>query len=154
MPVIVVGADTPYGEAIVAALLSRGGETRAFATDPERAAALRTLGAKVAVGDLSDGSHVGAAAYNTFTAVFIEESVFDGRQFSFATDATGVLQTWVGAIRDSGAQRVIWVGDSPPSFETPFAPEFAVVEPGNRAKEEIAVEVADLNDRATLLPEP
>jgi uncharacterized protein YbjT (DUF2867 family) len=154
MPVIVVGADTPLGEAIVAALVSRGGETRAFATDPDRAAALRALGAKVAVGDLSDGSHVGAAAYNTFTAVIVEESVFDGRQFSFAADATGVLETWVGAVRDSRVQRVIWVGDSPPSHDAPFAPEFTVVTPDDRPDQEVALEVADLNDRATLLPEP
>jgi uncharacterized protein YbjT (DUF2867 family) len=153
MPVIVVGADTPYGEAIVAALLSRGGEIRAFVTDPERAATLRALGAKVAVGDLSDGSHVEAAAYNTFTAVIVEEAVFDGRQFSFSTDASGVLETWVRAIRDSGPQRVIWVGNPPPSFEAALAPEFALVAPGNRAREEIAAEVADLNDRATLWPE-
>lgn len=153
MPVIVVGADTPVGEAIVAALLSRGGEIRAFVTDPERAAALRTLGTKVAVGDLSDESHVEAAAYNAFTAVVVEESVLDGRQFSFATDANGVLETWVRAIRESGPQRVIWVGNSPPSLEAPIAPEFAVVAPGNRAREEIAVEVADLNDRAVLSPD-
>jgi putative NADH-flavin reductase len=154
MPVIVVGADTPLGEAIVAALVSRGGETRAFATDPERAAALRALGAKVAVGDLSDGSHVGAAAYNTFTAVIVEDAAFDGRQFSFAADATEVLETWGGAVRDSRVQRVIWVGNPPASLEAPFAPEFAVVTPNDRSDEEIAVEVADLNDRATLSPDP
>lgn len=153
MPVIVVGADTPLGETIVAALVSGGGEIRAFATDPDRAAGLRALGAKVAVGDLSDGSHVGAAAYNTFTAVIVEESAFDGRQFSFAANATEVLKTWVGAVRDSRVQRVIWVGDPPPPLEAPLAPEFAVVTPADRSDQEIAVEVADLNDRATLRPE-
>jgi putative NADH-flavin reductase len=154
MPVIVVGADTPLGEAIVAALVSRGGETRAFVTDPERAVMLRALGAKVAVGDLSDGSHVGAAAYNTFTAVIVEESVFDGRQYSFASDATGVLETWVGAVRDSRVQRVIWVGDPPPSLQTAPVPEIAVITRDDRSDQEVALEVADLNDRATLLPEP
>ena len=153
MPVIVVGADTPLGEAIVAALVSRGGEIRAFVTDPDRAAVLRSLGAKVAVGDLSDGSHVGAAAYNTFTAVIVEESAFDGRQFSFAGNGTEVLETWVGAVRDSRVQRVIWVGDPPPPLEAPPAPEFAVVNPDDRSDQEIAVEVADLNDRAAMPPD-
>ena len=71
------------------------------------------------------------------------------------SDATGVLETWVGAVRDSRVQRVIWVGDSPPSLRTaPFAPEFAVVTRDDRPDQEVALEVADLNDRATLLPEP
>jgi uncharacterized protein YbjT (DUF2867 family) len=154
MPVIVIGADTPLGEAIVAALLSRGGEIRAFVTDPDRAAVLRRRGAKVAVGDLSDGSHVGAAAYNAFTVVIVEQSVFDGRQYSFAADPPGVLETWVSAIVDSGAQRAIWVGNPPASFQNAPVPEIAVVAPDDRSDPDIALEVADLNDRATLLPEP
>jgi uncharacterized protein YbjT (DUF2867 family) len=154
MPVIVVGADTPLGEAIVAALLSRGGEIRAFATDPDRAALLRRRGAKVAVGDLSDGSHVGAAASNAFTVVIVEQSVFDGRQYSFAADPAGVQETWVRAIVDSGVQRAIWVGNPPASLQTAPVPEIAVVTPDDRSDPDIAREVADLNDRATLLLEP
>jgi uncharacterized protein YbjT (DUF2867 family) len=154
MPVIVVGADTPLGEAIVAELLARGGEIRVFATDPDRAALLRRRGAKVAVGDVSDGSHVGAAAYNAFTVVIVEQSVFDGRPYSFAPDPAGVLEIWVGAIVDSGVQRAIWVGNPPASFQTAPVPEIAVVAPDDRSDHETALQVADLNDRATLLPDP
>lgn len=154
MPVIVVGADTSLGDAIVAALVSRGGEIRAFATDPDRAARLRARGAKVAVGDLSDGSHVGAAAYNAFTAVLVEASLIDGRQFSFAEDAASVVATWVSAVREAGVQRAIWVGGSPPSIEASAELEYAVVLPGGRSDQEVAVEVADLNDRAALPPGP
>ena len=41
MPVIVVGADTELGEAIVAALLPRQGEVRAFVSGVEAGLALR-----------------------------------------------------------------------------------------------------------------
>ena len=153
MPVIVVGADTLLGEAIVAALLARGGEIRAFATDPARAAVLRGRGAKVAVGDLSDGSHLAAAAYHAFTAVLVEASIEDGRPIAFAADTPGVVEAWINAIRDSGVQRAIWVGDPPPSAAGGAAPETAVVRSDGKSDQEIAQEVADLNDRARLLPE-
>ena len=66
MPVIVIGADTPTGHAVVDALLPRRGEVRAFVSDPTEAAALKERGVKVAVGDVSDGSHIGGAATQGF----------------------------------------------------------------------------------------
>jgi uncharacterized protein YbjT (DUF2867 family) len=140
------------GEAIVAALVSRGGEIRAFATDPAGGVALRARGVKVAVGDLSDGSHVAAAAYNAFTAVLVEASAADGRETSFAADATGVLSAWAAALREANVQRAIWVGNPAPSLVAGSAPEVTVVAPAGRTDGDIAREVADLNDRSKLLP--
>lgn len=153
MPVIVVGADTPTGEAIVTSLLSRGGEIRAFVTNAAGGAALRAQGAKVAVGDLSDGSHVAAAAYRAFTAVLVEASAEDGRPYAFAASATGVLTTWVDALREASVQRAIWVGDPPPSLIAGSAQEVTVVVPAGRADGDVAREVADLNDCEKLIPE-
>ncbi len=62
MPVIVVGADTEIGLASIEGLLARQGEVRAFVTDPEVGASLRERRVKVALGDVSDPSHIEAAA--------------------------------------------------------------------------------------------
>lgn len=153
MPVIVVGADTPLGEAIVAALLSRGGEIRAFAADPVRATTLRGRGAKVAVGDVSDGSHLTAAAHNAFTAVLVAEAILDGRELAFAADAGDALKTWTRAVGEAGVQRAIWVGELSPSVIAGSAPEVVIVRREGRPDHAVARAVADLNDAAKLEPE-
>ncbi len=58
MPVIVVGADTPQGRAVVEGLVEPGREVRAFVSDPIVGAELRDMGVKVALGDVSDDSHI------------------------------------------------------------------------------------------------
>ena len=85
MPVIVIGADTTLGAEITNGLVPRDGEVRAFVTDPEAARALRDLGIKVAVGDVSDGSHVGGAALNCFCAILIADATSDDRERAFAS---------------------------------------------------------------------
>lgn len=126
MPVIVVGADTDIGEAIVRGLIEREGEVRAFVTDPAIAARLRDLGVKVALGDVSDGSHVSAACTNAFSAVLVAEAAADDRERSFGCRPETVLTGWADAIRESGVQRTIWVlkGEPPPAT----TPEHAVVD--------------------------
>jgi len=150
MPVIVVGADTPIGAAIVDSLVERGGEVRAFVSNPAVGATLKTKGVKVALGDLSDHSHIGPAAYNAFTAVLIEPAASDGRTLSFAEDASGVLSGWTAALREAGVRRAIWVGGPPDAVSRGGAREVAVVTTADRTIEEITREVADLNDRRTL----
>ena len=58
MPVIVIGADTSQGRAVIEGLVEPGREVRAFVSDPAIGAELRELGVKVALGDVSDDSHV------------------------------------------------------------------------------------------------
>ena len=91
MPVIVVGADTPKGRAVIEGLVEPGREVRAFVSDPDAGAELRELGVKVALGDVSDDSHVQGACTNCFTAVLMTEAAFDGRERSFATSESQVL---------------------------------------------------------------
>lgn len=153
MPVIVVGADTPSGEAIVARLVARGGEVRAFVTGRPAALALKQQGVKVAMGDLSDGSHVGAASFNAFTAVLVEEATADGRPLEFAPDPVGVLAVWATAVREARVKRAIWVGKPDPSLIAGSAPEVTVVAVAGRSRDEVAQIVADLNDREDLKPE-
>jgi nucleoside-diphosphate-sugar epimerase len=147
MPVIVVGADTTWGRAAVAALLHRDGEVRTFSTDPIAGADLKELGTKAAVGDVSDASHVGSAALQCFSAVLIADAAHDDRVRAFADDAAGVLEGWSRAIAESGVRRAIWVGAEPAE---PGAPEWAVVTTAGRDPVEVAEEIAALDETAAL----
>lgn len=145
MPAIVIGADTPAGREIVSMLLSRGGEVRAFVTSRKVGDGLKQAGAKVAVGDLSDGSHIAAAAYQAFTAVLIESAPSDGREIAFAgVDAVPTL--WSGALREAGIRRAIWVDHKPSRDVSDSAPEVEHVASAGRSHQEVARRVADLND--------
>jgi putative NADH-flavin reductase len=111
VPVIVVVADTVAGRAIVEGLVEPGREVRAFVTDVGIAAELRGRGVKVALGDVSDDSHVEGAATSCFTAVLVTDAADDDRERSFATSRGQVLQGWARAVAASGVTRVIWVGE-------------------------------------------
>jgi len=117
MPVIVVGADTTDGQAIVEALIDPGREVRAFVTDVEVAGELRKTGVKVALGDVSDDSHIEGAVMNCFTAVLLTEAARDDRERSFGSTEQQVLEGWARAVTASGVSRVIWVhdGEVPPT---------------------------------------
>lgn len=114
MPVIVVGADTSLGEAIIHGLSTREGEVRAFVTDPDVAERLKRRGVKVATGDVSDASHVEGACTNVHTAVLITEAAVDGRERSFAKNRDAVLQGWADAVAAAAVTRVLWVDDGDP----------------------------------------
>lgn len=148
MPVIVVGADTPAGRAVVEALTPRPGEVRAFVSDPVVAEALRARGVKVAVGDVSDASHLEGAAADAFCAVLLVEAARDGRERAFAPDEAGVVAAWAEAIVAAGVRRAIWVGlDAPPR---PRTAELALID---AFREDLAAEIARLED-AEELPGP
>lgn len=111
MPVIIVGADTAMGRSIVATLMEPDREVRAFVTDIGVAEELRSEGVKVALGDVSDQSHVSAACTRCFSAVLVTEAANDGRERSFAKTPADVLHGWVDAVREAAVTRVIWVGE-------------------------------------------
>ncbi len=152
MPVLVVGADHPVGAAILAAITAREGEVRAFISDPAEAHQLKERSVKVAIGDLSDGTHVGSAALNCFSLVFVTMTAHDVRERSFAETPAQLFAQWQAAIDMSGAQRVIWVEDqqSTGSGHEIRAAEVAVVPAADTSLEAVAALVADLDERATL----
>ncbi len=123
MPVIVIGADTATGRRVVEALRGREGEVRVFVTDPADAKKFKVLGTKVAIGDVSDGSHIGDAALNCFGAVALAASARDDRERSFAASPGAVYDAWAEGLGDAGVQRVIWVGDAIPSSITSVVAE-------------------------------
>ena len=120
MPVIVVGADTDAGESILDALYAPEREIRVFVSDPDRAEGFRSRGFKVALGDVSDDSHVEGAATRCFSAVLIGAAARDDRERSFAADEREVFEGWASAASNSRVQRVIWVGvEDPPTSKAP-----------------------------------
>ena len=144
MPVIVIGADTDPGREVVAALAGRAGEVRAFVTDRQAAPNLKRLGAKVAIGDISDGSHVGAAAIGCYTAVVIASAAEDERERSFATSTAGVHAAWAEALEDARISRVIWVGgDAPPAAISEITPDLTELEP---TRADLAAKVRSLDE--------
>lgn len=141
MPVIVIGADTAPGVAIIEKLIAPGREVRAFVSDPGAAAGLRGQGVKVALGDVSDDSHVEVAALNCFSAVLVAEAARDHRERSFAASETDILKGWARATAAAAVRRVIWVYDGiPPPTDTP---EVALVSP---SEEDLGSKVFALDD--------
>lgn len=147
MPVIVVGADTAVGEKIIAGVAGADREVRAFVSDPSYGARLKEKGIKVALGDISDASHVSGACLRCHTAVLVCEAAHDGREISFAADARELFAHWAQAVAEAGVQRVIWVADHP--VPTTATPEQATVD-SRLSLPEIAEKVATLDDAATI----
>ncbi len=149
MPVIVVGADVPAGRRITEALAEPGRDVRAFVSDPRVGSELKRLGVKVAVGDVSDESHIQAAASNCFTAVMVAAAASDDRERSFASTPSEVLAGWAHSLVAARVKRVIWIADEE-------APSLAGVEvvrvsPG---QEELETTVAGLDEAGSIGPRP
>lgn len=144
MPVIVVGADTASGRSIVERLVSPDREVRAFVTDAGAAESLRGLGVKVALGDVSDDSHVAGACLNCFSAVLVSEAASDARLRSFAPTPERVLEGWGKAVQSAAVRRVIWVaGDE--AIPTTSIAEVATIE---RSRPDLAEAVYALDQAA------
>lgn len=140
MPVMVIGADTPRGDRIISRFLDPEREVRAFVSDPRAAERLRQGGAKVALGDVSDDSHVAGACLNCFSVVLVEEAAGDARERAFAATPGAVLEGWARAVDSAGVRRVIWVAEeAPPPVSVE---EVAVVDPHD---ENVAEKVFELD---------
>ncbi len=143
MPVIVVGADTGLGRRITDALLDPNREVRVFVSDEAHAEQLRQRGAKVALGDVSDDSHIEGAATRCFTAILVTEAATDDRERSFADSERKVLEAWARGV--AGVQRVIWVHDGEvPPVSVEEAAQVSPVVP------DVVERVVELDDLRTL----
>lgn len=145
MPVIVVGADTAAGGVILEGFQPSEREIRVFVSDEGTAQHLRGVGFKVALGDVSDESHVEAAATRCFSAVLIAEAAADDRERAFADSSQEVMEVWARAVANSRVTRVIWVAaEDPPQTR---ASEVAKVDPGDT---DLAGKVAALDDAQSI----
>lgn len=141
MPVIVVGADTRQGKAILDRLNDPQREVRAFVSSEPVAAELKDAGVKVALGDVSDESHVEGASLRCFSAVLVAEAATDSRERSFASTPEQVMAGWARAVSNSQVSRAIWVSEMTPP-ESSIA-EVAKVDPTDP---DLADKVAALDD--------
>ncbi len=134
------------------ALTDREGELRCFVTDVEIAADLRSGSAKVALGDVSDGSHVGGAGLNCFSMVFICAAATDIRERAFCTTPAQVFEQWQEAITMAGARRIIWIedADTAGSGSRIVANEIAVIAGDELSHREIADRVVALDEASDL----
>lgn len=132
----------------MAALVHREGEVRAFVSDPEAGSRLKSQAVKVAIGDVSDSSHVGAAALHCFSVVLLTEAALDERERSFAPTPGLVLEAWAEAIAESGAERAIWVEtagtEGSAKLLGDLGIEVAVVPAGTSGSADLIVELDDL----------
>lgn len=137
---------------VVEALRNRDGELRCFVTDPDIAVGLRSSSAKVALGDVSDGSHVGGAGLNCFSMVFICAAATDVRERAFCTTPAQVFEQWQEAITMAGPRRVIWVENAGTagSGSRIVANEVAVVAGADLTHREIADRVVALDEASDL----
>jgi len=149
MPVIVVGADTDTGRAIVDGLAAPDRELRAFVSDEDVAMSLKRTGIKVALGDVSDESHVEAASTDCFSAVLVAEAAFDGREQSFANTPDQVLLGWANAVEEARVKRLLWITD----VEVPSAgiAEIAIISAGEPG---LVDRVVALDDAQTITNDP
>lgn len=150
MPVIVIGADTPAGDAIVDALLPNAVEVRVFISDEDRTAEFKRRGTKVATGDVSDASHVEGAALRCFCAVLVVEAAHDARPRAFAGEPESVVAGWAAAAREAAVQRVIWVGSETDRSIIPELDAETAFVSVETAGASLATRVADLEGRSTL----
>ena len=145
VPVIVIGADTPAGMAILEGLAHPDREIRVFVSDEAVSAQLKKRGFKVALGDVSDDSHVETASTKCFSAILIAEAALDDRERAFASTADEVLRGWAKAVVNSEVTRVIWVSDA----DHPSTPAKEVVRV-DRDDPELVEKVVALDDAQTI----
>ena len=156
MPVIVIGADTALGEYAIDELSRHNRDIRAFVSDPTVGAGLRNRGIRVAVGDVSDGSHLGGAAAGCFSAILVPEAAFDGRLRSFADSPAATVTIWASAVDEASVQRLILLEDGRiPDASERFAgveAEIVVIPTERRSPTDIAIDVSKA-DNLDSLPE-
>lgn len=105
MPVLIVGAATPFGHKLCEAFLDVGGQVRAYVAERDQATPLRSMGVHVAVGGWLDVERLEAASAQVHTVIHLtgqradrkradEEEAFEVT--AIATHAAGVPRIVVG----------------------------------------------------------
>ncbi len=152
MPVIVIGADTELGHAVIPALHPASGEIRLFASNPDAVAGYRGV-AKVAVGDISDGTHVGGAAIGAFCAIVIAAVAHDDRERYFAANPMALFAQWAAGLADADIGRVVLVGrpsEVPEHTLDNIGAEFVFIDTTGKDAAQIAAYVGDAEAAAEI----
>lgn len=109
MPVVVIGADTPVGRALVPLLRRRGSEVRATIREAEKADPLRALGAKVATDPASDADTLRAILDEAHTVCLLSADLFPPGEESYEETIVERTRSVLGVARKAGVTRVLLV---------------------------------------------
>jgi uncharacterized protein YbjT (DUF2867 family) len=109
MPVVVIGADTPVGRALVPLLRQRGSEVRATIREAEEADPLRALGAKVAADPASDVDTLRAILDEAHTVCLVSADLFPPAGESYEETIVERTRSVLGVARKAGVTRVLLV---------------------------------------------
>ena len=112
MPVVLTGAHTPLGEAVLAALRSAGvPEIRVTVPDPAAAVTTRALGVPTAVSDLSDPLTTGAVLEGAHTVVHLHNPAQTYEWLREAMEGTSVRL--LVTVVQPGAEPPVETGSDP-----------------------------------------
>lgn len=138
MRVLVYGATGTQGAPVARRLMERGDTVRVLTRNAEGAQPWASLGAEVAVGDLTDGSGV-AAAHDAVDAVFLQVT-------AMAPPALlpRLFATALGAARDAGTAHVVVTTSS-------VIPDAPMGLPAPDARVEVVRTIRDLTPGAVIL---
>ena len=109
MPVVVIGADTPVGRALVPLLRQRGSEVRATIREADKADPLRALGAKVAADPASDADMLRAILDEAHTVCLVSADLFPPGDESYDEAIVERTRSVLRVARKAGVTRVLLV---------------------------------------------
>lgn len=119
MPVLVTGGDSGLGTRVLDHLRASGGEVRAYLDATEvgdtEAAALRSQGYKVAVGEVDDEGHLEAALEQVHTVAHCWGGPL--RPLEDQIEAAAVLAS---AMLGAGVRRLVWVRELAADGHNPY----------------------------------
>src|SRR2546430_1643089 len=105
MTVLVTGASGSIGPSAVQAFLRSFPEVRAYVRTPETAERLRSLGAKVAVGEADDLETLSIAMYGVFTVCHLIGAIDAPDEEGYRVANAGSVETALQAAEGAGVGR-------------------------------------------------
>jgi uncharacterized protein YbjT (DUF2867 family) len=109
MPVVVTGASGFIGRHAIPAFLRVSPEVRAYVRAKSAAPALRDLGAKVAVGDITDVERLEVVMAGAHTVCHLVGGLNMAEEGPYESEIVGNLRPVVEAARRAGVRRVLYL---------------------------------------------
>jgi uncharacterized protein YbjT (DUF2867 family) len=109
-PIAIVGASGYIGGLLARHLRERDADVRALARSPERIAGLTEIGCDVRRADVLEPGTLGAALEGAGVAYYLVHSMGRGAGAGFAERDLRGAANFAAAARDSGVQRIVYLG--------------------------------------------
>ncbi|HEX6208566.1 MAG TPA: NAD(P)H-binding protein [Actinomycetota bacterium] len=112
MPVVVVGASSSVGRALVPLLVERAPEVRAIVRSPSQAEGLRALGAKVAVARAPDPDALAMLFHDAHTVCHLAGGMRMPSAEAYEEANLETVRRTVEGARTAGAERILFLSTS------------------------------------------